>query len=637
MQLFRNLAHNFIFKFVLFLVAISFVLFGISGFLLGNPNTWVVKIGDTAVGQNTFNKALKTDREIILASNKSQEAMKYLDSEQFKSAVLGRIVNRVMVEKLQDEFGVQASDKLILQEVAKDPSFKNKDGKFDRDLFKKFLAKNGFDEERYVKEIANDVVAAMVIQTIPMTAPVNLEQAVEMESFKQEKRLADVVTITSKNLGAVAKPSSEEIKKFFEENRQNYSAPEVRKVSYLRFSKSDFVKDFTISEQEIAAEYEKNKQNYLQPEVRIFSHILFEDEPKAKEFSEKFKAAKSANLQNEFAKLAKEILNKDAKSLKLTVTKKDLIPELSSVFAMKQNEVSEILKSPLGFHIFLLDEIKESKPLALSEVKAGIKQDMLRGREEKVLQAKITEIDDQILATNSLEEVAKKFGLKYFQPIDLDSAGKSAKGEEIVAIKDLENFAKNAFVAKQGQASKIFYAINSSGFYALKVEKIEAAHDRKLEEVESQVVADLTKKNSVKALEKLANDIAKEVKEKPSSLAEIVKKYNLKIEKNREFPRLIYANLQGRQVPYKNKFLEELFSIKIGEATSVQNSGQDFFVGVLRQINKFSSSSIQPESLRKKAEDELRAEILQQFNGYLLAKNPVKVNDKLINQEDSAK
>lgn len=638
MQLFRKLAGNIFFKIILAFVALSFVLFGISGFLLGNPSSWVVKIGGTTIGQNAFNQALKNDREIILASNKSPEAMKYLESEQFKSAVLGRMVNHAMIEKLRDEFGVSASKNLILQAVAKDPNFKNKEGKFDHEVFKNFLAKNGLNEEKYINEISNEIVAAMIIQTIPMVAPTNLAQIAEMENFKQEKRVADVLTIAAKNVAAIAKPSDEEVVKFFEENKQKYAAPEMRKVSYLHFSKSNFASDFIVSDADVLAEYEKNKANYLKPESRVFYHILFDEEKAAEDFSQKLDAvAKSdkSKLQAEFAKLAKEAQKKDLKALKLTTTKQDLIPELAEpTFKLVLDERSAILKSPLGFHIFLLTEIKKSQPIPFAELKVGIKQQLLQGREEKVLQAKISEIDDALLTSNSITEVAQKFNFKNVSSVEITQDGKGAGAS---TVKDLENFSANAFAAQKGQTSKIFYAVKSSGFYALKVEEIAVAHDRKLEEVKSQVVADLTKERQSKALQELAKKIGDELKVNPSAAENLAKKYKLKFEKNHEFPRVIFVNFQGRQMPYQNKFMEELFELKIGQTTSaLPGNDQEFVVGILRQVKKSTMASLQFEPARKQAEEAFKNEILQEFNNYLLTKNPVKVNDKLLGKKAAA-
>ena len=68
MELFRRLTGNLFFKIILGLVALSFVFFGVSGFILGNPNSWVAKIGNSQISLKKFNKALKSDRELVLAT-----------------------------------------------------------------------------------------------------------------------------------------------------------------------------------------------------------------------------------------------------------------------------------------------------------------------------------------------------------------------------------------------------------------------------------------------------------------------------------------------------------------------------------------------------------------------------------------
>jgi hypothetical protein len=75
MQFFRNLANSIFFKIFLGVVILSFALVGISEFALKSPNSWVVKIGNTTISQSAFLKATKNDREIVLASSKSQEAL----------------------------------------------------------------------------------------------------------------------------------------------------------------------------------------------------------------------------------------------------------------------------------------------------------------------------------------------------------------------------------------------------------------------------------------------------------------------------------------------------------------------------------------------------------------------------------
>jgi peptidyl-prolyl cis-trans isomerase D len=276
----------------------------------------------------------------------------------------------------------------------------------------------------------------MIIQTMSMAAPINSAMLLEEENFKQEKRIADVITISNKDVKTSKKVTDEEVQKYFEKNKEKYAVPELRKVSYLHFSKKDFSKDLQISEAELLAEYEKTKDAFIKPESRNFYQVLFEKEDDAKEFAKKLDAADKSKLQAEFAKLAKETLKKDLKAITLNnFTKKDLIPELAeTTFKMALNEYSAPLSSPLGYHIFLLNEIKPSQPMAFGDVKASLKQKMLEGREDKILQSKITEIDDALLASNSnsLFDIAKKFNLGVVAPaVTINQQGQNDKGVEV--------------------------------------------------------------------------------------------------------------------------------------------------------------------------------------------------------------
>ncbi|MBM3580154.1 MAG: hypothetical protein FJX34_05220 [Alphaproteobacteria bacterium] len=619
MQLFRKLSNSIFFKIILAFVALSFVLFGVSSFILGNPNSWVAKVGSHTISYNTLNSALKSDRAVVLASaGESDEVMKYLESEKFKSDVIGRLVNQAMIKKLTDEFDITASRKLILESVAKDQGFKGENGKFDHKKFEEFLAKQGLNEERYVGEVADSVVATMALQSLSLAAPISLDTLVQTESFKQEKRVADVITVSTKDVGNITKPTDAELQKFFSENATNYTQPELRKVSYLSFSKKDFAKDLQISDQEIFAEYDKNKEQFTKPETRSLYHVMFEKEEDAKSFLQKF----GTGSKLEFGRLAKDLAQKDLKAITMAgVTQKDLIPQLTDViFKLKLNEHSAVIESPLGFHVFLLNEIKQPQLMPFSEVKSGIKQKLAEGREDKILQGKISAIDDTLLTSNSLLETAKKFNLK----LDVVTV------DESFAAKGLADFAKNAFAAKEKQVSKIFYAQNSADFYALNVDEITPAKQQELVEVKDKVTADLIVTKKQKAAQELALKIEDEVKKNPDSAAQIAAKNHVKFEKSYEFPRVFYLNFQGQQIPYQDKFLGDLFDIQLGQATpAISRGSEEFTIGVLREIKKPDRNSVQLAEAKTRAQEEFRGEVMREYNKYLLSRYPVKTNEKI--------
>jgi peptidyl-prolyl cis-trans isomerase D len=636
MELFRKLATNVFFKVVLGFVMLSFVIFGISGFLMGNQNSWVAKVGNTQISYSSFLNAMKNDREIILSSNKSEEALKYVDSQAFQSDVLRRLINRVMIEKLREEYQVDADRKMILQSIVKDQSFKNKDGKFDQALFEQFLAKHSLNEEKYVNEIANEITATMILQSLVLAAPTNLQSVLDQENFKQEKRVADTISLSLAQAPTPAKPSDAEIEKFFAGQKEKYSAPEMRKISYFSFSKKDFSSDFKLSDAEILAEYEKNKDQFLTPENRSFYHLVFDKKEDAESFIEKLS---KTNLKADFVKLAKELKGKDLKAITLSkFTKKDFIPELvEPAFAVKMGEVSKPLESSLGFHVFLVNEINLAKPLTFEESKQSIKETMLRGREDKVMQSKISQIEDALITSSSLQEVVKKFiPSSKVVSVELNQEGKNSSGNQISEAKEFIKFVENSFTLKKGQNSKIFYSNNFDKFYVLRADEISLARQKELKEVKAEVEKDLISYNKNLLLIELARKVGDELKANPQKAVEIAAKYKAKLEKNREFPRFLSLDLQGKAMPYRNQLLNELFSLKIGEATSfVEVQGQTYMAAILRQVKESSVNSDQYERAKNNAIQQFKDEMMREFDKFLSEKHPVKINEKILskNQE----
>ncbi len=633
MELFRKLASNIFFKLVIGVVIISFTLFGISGFLLGNTDNWVAKVGNKTIGQREFINAMKNDRELIMANNKSTEAIQYLDSAAFQNDVLKRMVNRLMIEKLQDDYQVKADRKAILQSVVRDPSFKNKEGKFDQALFESFLSRHSLNEEKYINEIANEITASMIVQSLLISAPLNLQSVLDQENLRKETRIADLITLTTAQVSSEIKPSPEDLKKFFESHKEQYFTSEIRKISYLSFGKKDFSSDFKISDNELRAEYEKNKDQFLIPETRNFYHLVFDKKDEATEFAANLS---KSDLKADFAKQAKLKKNKDLKAIYLkNLAKKDFIPELvESAFSLKIGEISQPIESSLGFHIFLVTEIQASKPLSFEQSKDSIKSSLLKGREEKVIQEKMSQIDDALVSAKSLKDVADKIlPSAKIANLELSQQGLNQKGELVSEAKEFTKFVENAFSLQKGQNSKIYHNDNFDKFYVIRAEEIIPARQKQLEEVRAAVEKEFINYKKSLLLIDLAKKVGEELKANPQKLTEIAAKYNAKIEKNRELPRSIKLNQEGGLEPYRNKILDELFSLKIGESTNfidVQN--QVFIAAVLRQIKTGNIASSEYEQAKNIAAQQFRNEIMQEFDRYLSQKNKVKVNEKIFSK-----
>ena len=115
-----------------------------------------------------------------------------------------------------------------------------------------------------------------------------------------------------------------------------------------------------ITDEEMKAFFEENKEAMAEPEQVEASHILVEDEEKAKEVAKKLKDG------GDFAKLAKEYSTDEANADKggelgfFTADK--MAPEFSAAaFGLKADEVSEPVQTEFGFHIIKVTDKKDAK------------------------------------------------------------------------------------------------------------------------------------------------------------------------------------------------------------------------------------------------------------------------------------
>lgn len=644
MKMFRRLAKNIFFKIILAIVGLSFVLFGISGFITGMPNSWVIKIGDEKFSVSSFDKAMELDRKIIRSvKGSSPEIENYLYSEKFKSDVANRLVRKILIQKISTEIGAFGSKKLILKTVAEDKNFQDKDGKFDHEKFSNFLKNNGLDEARYIQEVSNEVSAEMIIQSLSIASPINFKNALELEEFNQEKRIVDVIKINTENVRGILAPKDEEISKFHNENKALYKTKEFRKVSYVEVDPKSLETSVNLAPEEAKKYYDDNPTLFSLEENKDFYHMIFEKKEQAQEFYQKTVSAfdpndsTKSNSKDVFAKIAKDSYKKTLKDINLQgVTKNALPAEISNAIAnLKLNQLSEVIESKLGFHVFLLNNINAPKQIAFDDVKNKISEKLIAEKKDKFVKESITKINDFLMIAKSLKEVADKFNLKLSTiALPFNEEGRSENSVEIIEAKSLNDLTKNAFTLKQNQPSKIFSNDKNGKYYALEVEKIIESRDPDLAEIKSKIIADLTDKKKQSELNKLAQQIQKEIRENPSLALSIARKNGLNVERSKAFPRIMYIDIGTSKMPYKNQFTEELFAVKVGEATSaIAISKNEYLIGVVRENKKTKLASEESVLVKKKAVEVFANDVMFEYNEYLQKKYPIKINEKFFGKK----
>jgi len=191
-----------------------------------------------------------------------------------------------------------------------------------------------------------------------------------------------------------------------EEIRKQVEETEKRLI--LQRAYGDLQQAVSVTDAEVEAYYNANPNEFSTAEIRA-SHILVEDEATAAELLKKARANPDS-----FAKLAKE----NSKDTATAPNGGDLgffgrgrmVPDFEkAAFALeKPGDISEVVKSPFGYHIIMLDERKEGEKKPLDQVKEQIRVTLLQQKQEKSIEAHF----DKLKADNQVrinDDVLAKF------------------------------------------------------------------------------------------------------------------------------------------------------------------------------------------------------------------------------------
>jgi nitrogen fixation protein NifM len=151
-----------------------------------------------------------------------------------------------------------------------------------------------------------------------------------------------------------------------------------------------------VSEIDVELFYQYHPEQFRRPETRRARHILITLNP---ELAENTATTARARIEAIAARLAKEPKRFEEQALKHSecptalqggllgdVPRGKLYPELdAALFAMPAGQISDVLESPLGFHLLLCEAIQEQQILSLNQARVAIRT-LLEQRRKRICQ-----------------------------------------------------------------------------------------------------------------------------------------------------------------------------------------------------------------------------------------------------------
>ena len=138
--------------------------------------------------------------------------------------------------------------------------------------------------------------------------------------------------------------------------------------------------DKVLTDDKLKEVYNDYKKNFKAEKEVKAKHILVDNEDKAKEVISKL------NNKGNFDKLAKEYSKEPAELGYFT--KEVMVPEFSeAAFNLKKGQYTQTpVKTQFGYHVILVEDIRDAEPLTFDKAKNQIKNAVAHGSLEKILE-----------------------------------------------------------------------------------------------------------------------------------------------------------------------------------------------------------------------------------------------------------
>lgn len=281
MDKFRNSASlGFVWKIIMGVIGVSFVLSGVAGYMFTQTDTSAAKVNGVEISQQTFLQLYNNEYE-ALSQQLGPQFSAVADSPEFINGLRERILNRLVDQELlrqySEDLKLNISDEQVKEEIVRSPNFQT-DGKFDNARYQQMLTLNRISSDMYA-EYVRDALRLEQLQTALLHSDFIVPaQSEELAKYFYQRR--DVRTATLPLEGEIAKQviSEQEAQGYYEENKASFAMPELIKVQYLDLTKAIAEKNVQVTDVEIAQYYQDNKSQYM---TQRLAHIQLPTEQEA--------------------------------------------------------------------------------------------------------------------------------------------------------------------------------------------------------------------------------------------------------------------------------------------------------------------------------------------------------------------
>jgi peptidyl-prolyl cis-trans isomerase D len=404
-------------------ISIPFLFWGIQQYLGVGGELVAAKVNDTEISLRDFQQTLQQQQQRMRSMLGGKVPAEMLQGTAIQQSVINNMVREELLSQYALSEGLRISDNLLLEEVAKlEPFLEN--GVFSKQKYERLLEQQRLTKSGFEHQVRTGMQLEQFQRALTVSSFIPSSSEKDFLGLKGQKRKIDYVILDKKQFIASSPPSSEKIKKYYKENQQEFLSEERVKINYIILDQAELASQLEVDDAALRTFYEQERDLYTIPEARKVSHILIKTisgeeqgqlvdaEKRAKDIHGKIVAG------GDFFKLAKEVSEDKLSAEKGGdlgfISPGDMDPSFEkALFALSVDGISDLVKTPQGYHILKLTEIKPEKTKSFDEAKMEVEKEYRQRQAEQAL----IEKSEQLVTlsyenSESLDLVSDALGIK---------------------------------------------------------------------------------------------------------------------------------------------------------------------------------------------------------------------------------
>lgn len=505
LKFFRDQKNSWLMKSILILTALSFISLFRSGRIveqIPDESKAIASVAGKKITVAQYINEIEQKVRSIGKMTKKPFTLKDAVESGMLLPQLNQMISRVVMEAASDDLKLTVADETVRDIVKNMPMFAGSDGSFSLSAYKQYLGDMGLSEKRFIDDTFLDLRTQQLTSAANALTIVPKETAETDYGLQNEKRAADVFTITPSKLKISGKPSADEKEALYKEMAEDLTAPEYRSFTVMSLTLEDVSKKISLSEEELREAFNENKDSYTIEEIRDVDQMLFDSREEADEAY--------AALQNgqKFMDVAKKFARQTEDQTKLgNITPSTATGDWADVvFTAKKGEIIAPVQTAFGWQILRVNKITPKIEKTFKEVRDEIEQKLIASMAFDTLAETAVTLDDRFGAGETIEEVARTTGFPVKKYTLLDPTGSNENGKTANVSK---NVLSTAFMMEAGKESPMIE--DGTGFFVLRVDDIRDPAVKPIEKSEKEIrAAWLAEKQKEKA-KALASEIETEL------------------------------------------------------------------------------------------------------------------------------